>query len=107
MTSPPSPRPPIQTADPLLPLAEGEFTWQQFESFSEDYVRVLAGTDKVYRYGTRESAIARISVPAKHRTRRMRDTLRVELNRCARRVLSKNRDFLEGHRFRSWRLRSL
>ena len=42
MTSPPSPRPPIQTADPLLPLAEGQFTWQQFESFSEDYVRVLA-----------------------------------------------------------------
>jgi len=53
MTSPPSPRPPIQTGDPLLPLAEGEFTWQQFESFAEDYVRVLAGTDKVYRYGTR------------------------------------------------------
>lgn len=53
MTSSPAPRPPIQTADPLLPLAEGEFTWQQFESFSEDYVRVLAGTDKVYRYGKR------------------------------------------------------
>jgi hypothetical protein len=50
---PPSPRPPIRTADPLLPLAEGDFTWQQFETFAEDYVRVRADTDKVYRYGTR------------------------------------------------------
>jgi hypothetical protein len=49
----PTPRPPIRTADPLLPLAEGEFTWQQFETFAEDYVRVLARMDKVYRYGTR------------------------------------------------------
>jgi hypothetical protein len=53
MTNPPAVRPPIQTADPLLPIAEGEFTWQQFETFCEDYVRVLARTDKVYRYGTR------------------------------------------------------
>jgi hypothetical protein len=53
MRTMPTPRPPIRTADPLLPLAEGEFTWQQFETFAEDYVRVLAGTDKVYRYGTR------------------------------------------------------
>ena len=40
-------------------------------------------------------------------TRRWRDTLRVELNRWARRVLGENRDFLEGHRFHSWRPRSL
>lgn len=46
------PRPPITPADPLLPIADGEFLWQQFETFAEDYVKALTGA-KVSRYGSR------------------------------------------------------
>ena len=51
-------RVPVASADPLLPL--GDLEWQSFETFCEEYVAALPGTDRVHRYGMRGEAQKRI-----------------------------------------------